>query len=492
MISPTGASWTRLRDIHRAIHNDDCLSHAELQDLATILSHLPPHWQRTLQDDPPQYPWHVYNIGATVLLEGPDLHSPSLTLYEPTQTGRLVRTTMTLPPIQGRPAYVYKMPKPSHSWDMEDRRHHTSDPTFCPSSFIFIGAWEDLEVDPSVWGLGTSSLLSLQVSTARRHLSLKYPHMPRPPPELLQHGALWPPAWSLTPQDGLLHTEARWADSINPAPQTQQTTPLWMQPSQPRISVYDRLQDRASSTPTTIPSTRTDYKLVWRRLLDPTLHRPHRITCWKLLHLSLGCNAFLSHVRRGGQATCSAPDCNAAGRLETLSHALLDCPEVLPVWDWACEVWRRLAGDDLAVPRTAAFILADDPAGWAGEHQLGIYKQWTRFRVAILGSIWQTRCSRGNSSWDQSFARRAAELATNTLRGAIRRDWQRTISDPREQDLGSHFCNDWWRGLDATLTTEAFAQQWTSPPVFCDLRGQLPHQSLDLKLDALTPIALPL
>jgi hypothetical protein len=155
-------------------------------------------------------------------------------------------------------------------------------------------------------------------------------------------------------------------------------------------------------------------------------------------------------------------------------------------------VWCRLAGDDLAVPRTAAFILADDPAGWVGEHQLGIYKQWTRFRVAILGSIWQTRCSRGNSSWDQSFARRAAELATNTLRGAIRRDWQRTISDPREQDLGAHFCNDWWRGLDATLTTEAFAQQWTSPPVFCDLRGQLPHQSLDLKLDALTPIALPL
>ena len=71
----------------------------------------------------------------------------------------------------------------------------------------------------------------------------------------------------------------------------------------------------------------------------------------------------------------------------------------------------------MAVPRTAAFILADDPVGWAGEHQLGIYKQWTRFRVAILGSIWQTRCSRGDSSWDQSFARRAAELATNTLRG---------------------------------------------------------------------------
>ena len=41
------------------------------------------------------------------------------------------------------------------------------------------------------------------------------------------------------------------------------------------------------------------FPFVWRKLNDPSLHRPHGVTCWRILHACLGCNAFLCYARGG-------------------------------------------------------------------------------------------------------------------------------------------------------------------------------------------------
>ena len=66
-------------------------------------------------------------------------------------------------------------------------------------------------------------------------------------------------------------------------------------------------------------------------------------------HQQLRCCHFLYYAR-GGRGTsstdpfCCALWCSGHGRLETLAHAFLDCPDVAPVARWLCDTWRELAG----------------------------------------------------------------------------------------------------------------------------------------------------
>ena len=177
--------------------------------------------------------------------------------------------------------------------------------------------------------------------------------------------------------------------------------------------------------------------------------------------------------------------------VETLTHAFLTCPAVVPVVDWLFDTWRSLTG--MALPRRAELLLADDPSfGWPPDAGAGALQMWTRLRVCTLGAVWQARCSRVSSP--QSLARRAVTQAVEHLLEAIRRDWQRTQEDVRLLDAGA-FCNDWWRGVDARLSVDAFVQQWTRPPVFCRVVGPRPapgaadtrRLELVLELDAPRP-----
>ena len=317
------------------------------------------------------------------------------------------------------------------------------------------------------------------------------------------------------PPGGLAHIESKWRQSaarpLDPPSQVDRLS-AWMSPSGPRVNVYDMVQARAGlppSEPQVGGPLRQGFGEVWRRLDDPTLHRPFRATCWRLLHASLGCNAFLYHVRRNksdGQsldppplqsAQCGAPSCARAGRLETLSHAFMDCPEVEPVISWLCDTWAALAGPQAAVPRTADFLLADDPAGWGGGLDANLYRMWTRLRVATLGAVWQTRCARLGLRPGESFARRAAKTAVSSLVYAIKRDWLRTTEDPRQLGADAAFCRDWWRGLDARLPRAKFDAQWLRPPVFCDLVGPPPPagqrdcRPLVFRLSESGPVPLP-
>lgn len=176
--------------------------------------------------------------------------------------------------------------------------------------------------------------------------------------------------------------------------------------------------------------------------------------------------------------------------METLTHAFLTCGEVAPVIDWLVSTWQALSGT--AVPRTPEVLLADDPRAWPGgpAEDSAAYRLWTRLRVATLGAIWQTRCTRG-SLGVRSFASVAAGLAMDTVVGALRRDWLRTQRDVREMDSGG-FCRDWWRGFDVRLTEEDFIDQWAAPPFLCRVQQQAGRRSqLVVLLSGGAPVALP-
>jgi hypothetical protein len=183
--------------------------------------------------------------------------------------------------------------------------------------------------------------------------------------------------------------------------------------------------------------------------------------------------------------------------LETLTHAFLECPEVQPAVEWALATWERLAGPEAAVPRTAAFLLADDPAGWAGAAVPGLYSMWTRLRVALLGAIWRVRCSRAGAVHAGSFAHRVAAEVCRTLAAAVQRDWLRTGAQVRSLD-GGLFCVDWWRGSEFALSRRRFVELWAKPAIFCKVVGRiartgppLPPPRLDLLVGMGLPLALP-
>jgi hypothetical protein len=227
-----------------------------------------------------------------------------------------------------------------------------------------------------------------------------------------------------------------------------------------------------------------------------------------MLHGCLGCNGFLHYVRRCSHrplsitspptqdtspSFCTAEACLLTGSIETLTHAFLECPEVQPVIDWMLETWSTLGGPP--VPRTAAFLLADDPTGWAGADDDDTYRMWTRLRVATLGSIWRVRCDRQQGS-DSSFSHRAGKLAVDSIVAAIGRDWKRTDHDLRNLDDG-FMCRDWWRGVDTRISKARFIKQWSTPGIFCTLSGAAPAAGerdtrlLRLRLRWDRPIPLP-
>lgn len=223
-----------------------------------------------------------------------------------------------------------------------------------------------------------------------------------------------------------------------------------------------------------VPPDRADCKDVWSRLLDPTIHRPHAITCWRILHGKLGVHAFMRHAHKHTPAAsglCRAPQCSQAGSLETLSHAFLDCPESAPAVDWLCRAWASLTGGP-PPPLSAAVLLGDDLRGWLEGNPSShpsLLALWTRLRVSLLGSLWKARCARDQGSLRfVSLAREAVTSAVETVADAIQRDWLRTTIDLRTLDNGS-FCTEWWRGLNPALSVVDFTARWTHGSFFCSV-----------------------
>jgi hypothetical protein len=157
------------------------------------------------------------------------------------------------------------------------------------------------------------------------------------------------------------------------------------------------------------------------------------------------------------------------------------------------ETWAALAGIDPGlVPSNAEVLLVDNLEGWE-EAPVGKPAQqlWTRLRVATLGAIWQARCERDAEGLQPgiTLARRAASLALASVEGAIRRDWARAV-EVAPSNLPP-FCAAWFRGIDLTISLEAFKERWAEPGYFCEVTEVGGHQpSLEIFLGG--PLCPPL
>ena len=322
------------------------------------------------------------------------------------------------------------------------------------------------------------SLLDMTVRAVRRLLAGRLA-LKRGIPGLAQAGATRPATWpaSGSPQDppttttattpdsllrslGLPGLEERWrrpltqASDLDHWPEADtDIVPPWLDLNRPSSSAAPSLRAARSAargsvlplvqsgqhmttdnapTATTDYTSKNDYVGVWRRLSDPTLHRPFRVTAWSILHGTIGCNAFMFHILRQGRSSnfqeemrlCRSPACTAAGRSEDITHAFLSCPDILPAIDWLLNAWAALAGLDRPPPKTAALLLADDINAWPEDIRPSgpAYRLWTRLRVNVLGAIWQVRCSRGEAAGgggrvQQGVGVAAAQLAASGVGG---------------------------------------------------------------------------
>ena len=150
-----------------------------------------------------------------------------------------------------------------------------------------------------------------------------------------------------------------------------------------------------------------------------------------------------------------------------------------PAIDWLCNVWHSLTGTS-PPPKSAALLLADDLAEWTTDSPVEdpcLLRLWTRLQIAVIGSIWHTRCARDQGTLRHlSPARFAITHAVNMLNAAIQRDWTRTMTDLRTLDNGC-FCTSWWRGLDPSLPMERFLATWTYKDILCSV--EFPEENGD-------------
>ena len=574
-------SWLRLSGVREAGLRSEQLSAEELADWERIVAALPARWRQEVQRVlAPEPEWALVSPateGRPAVFRGPDLSTAEVgekQLWELWPSGALLPLSFAVvpdPPALSPAALVAWRPKPQSSWSRAEYEALTAQAQLSPEERVgirqphLVGVWDSLGLDPRVWGVSACpgclpcSLLDMTAGRARRamaHLQISSA-APGSRDFILgykEEATLFPPAWGRAPADagsdlsalpldslplhGLRGQEEKWRRSAVALEQQwraedvalplNQPQPWVLNPGArppPRPSPEDRAAARAASqeeaaaaaAPGAQPQLPQGFKDAWRRLADPTLLRPHRVTAWRLMHCTLGCGAYLTHSRTRGArehgtrasalgvaeaaARCRAPCCApppgappSSAPLETLTHALLTCPAVAPAIEWMRETWAALAGIDVSlVPSSAEVLLADRLGTWEEAPEgRPAQRLWTRLRVATLGAIWQARCERDARSLSPgtSLARRAASLALAAVEGGIHRDWARV--DGAARAPLPPFCAPWFRGLDLSIPLKTFREQWAEPGFFCEVSEVEGHQpTLDVRLGGQLCPALP-
>jgi hypothetical protein len=528
------------------------LAAAELADLEAILAALPAEWRSEVHRAACPAPEWTCVLPAEgdrpAVFQGPDLGTADageVKLWELWPAGVLLPLSFPVAPAApsaAGAALVVWRPKPRVAWSRAEIVAEQQQGALPPHQRVgvrqpvLVGVWADLPLDPRVFGVPACpgrrpcSLLDLTAARVGKQLGhLQRSSAPRRSPHFIlgyaEEGAAFPGSWRQAPEaegadlsalplealerHGLEGQEEKWRRSAEqlrklhidealegyPLNRPEPWLDLQAGPrSRPSPSQRAAARQPAQAAEAEAAAAAAQGQLpggfaaAWKRLADPTIHRPFRAAVWRAMHARLGCGAFLLHARASkklqagrsasavgvspGLAWCEAPCCAGCSPrpLETISHALLLCPAVAPAIVWLREVWAALAQVPLdSVPCSAEVLLADRLDSWpdapAGK---GARQLWTRLRVATLGAIWQARCERAAGRLGgPSLARRAATLALRSVVGGIQRDWARA----RGVDLASvpAMCAAWFRGFDASIPLESFKQSWASPPFFCEV-----------------------
>jgi len=516
MRSDLARTWSRLRDVRSAWETRADLPVDAGRDLLSILDKLPPQWKEVVcLPHLPAAQWQMHSPVRPLgpgnlrwpLLQGPDPLSGETCLWELWPGGRLHPfhdQAFGALPAPHYPALVHLRPKPVEAWLRADYVAHAAQqhlPLDQRTGILepwLVGAWRDLQLDPRVWGIKVRdeehNLLDLQVRHAR--LTLHHLHLSTLAnadrirgyaEERAAYPRIWPTSDDVADSGhGLRVLEAKWAAALRPVNRPPDDSPdpadlpqhRWLDLQRllpPRPAPGERAPPHLDRAPAVL--LRHGFAKAWARLADMSLHRPFRVTCYQILHGTLGCGAFLRSIPLRGNLRddlppplCPLQECTAAGCLDSLSHGLLHCPASAPVIGWLLNTWERLAR--IRLPPSPALLLGDYLADWPPPSPgAPLLRLWTVLRVTTLGVIWKERVARAHGVHDDG--RHAIQLIQDMVRAAIRRDWLRTQVDLRTLDDGA-FCLDWWRGRDCSLSVEAFVALWATPPVLCHVLGERP------------------
>ena len=388
--SPAARSWLTLGQVREAHLQRADLTQQEAADLDAVMRRLPLPWEAAVRtQQAPGAEWQaVTAVGVEpAIFQGPDPQTGQIGHWECWQLSRMHKYSgahVPPPSAQPRPALVELRPKPKTAWlradydfDKEQALLPPGDRKVLMEPWL-VGTWDSLLLDPREWGLkhnggGFTDLLHMTVRVACtqfRHLNIQ--SRQDVPTGYAEERAAWPLLWNASSgaaaaraaphghvgdeqlrQLGIEGLEERWRRSVaaraapTDSPADIDRVPQWLdlaQPRPPRPSPVERQAVRGVVPAP--PLLRRGFSTVWKRLEDKTMHRPFRITCWRLLHGCLGCNAFLAHVRGerapDDAALCGVPACSAAGTMETLTHVFLECPEVRPAVAWLRGTWKAL------------------------------------------------------------------------------------------------------------------------------------------------------
>ena len=157
--------------------------------------------------------------------------------------------------------------------------------------------------------------------------------------------------------------------------------------------------------------------------------------------------------RRGREAD-AADGATDAWQLETLQHALLDCPAVRPALQWLAALWPRLGGS--APPLSPEVWLQDSPAAWRPQGGSHAEELWGVLRLAVLWAAWELRCRR-QALGQQFVAADVVDAAVDRVERLVRADWQRVGADLREVAGTSP---SWFPQRGAPPTEGEFEERW--------------------------------
>lgn len=216
------------------------------------------------------------------------------------------------------------------------------------------------------------------------------------------------------------------------------------------------------------------------------------------MHGGLPCGAArVSHWTTGAAGLAEAVCCSnaaccrpqAGGEsdprawcLETVRHALLDCPAVRPALQWLARLWGRIEGG-VEPPITSRVWLQGDLDAWRPQRErVGL---WRALRVAMLSAAWDRRMERVVRGTQFGPAEVAAGFVA-AVRRLVRADWQRAAADVTDL-AGTH--RSWFPNAEqraAQYGLLAFEVEWCAAGVLAHVvhgqRGQRPR--LDMRLVA--------
>lgn len=461
-----------------------------LPQLQALRAALPPAWlQHLLTPSISVTRWglhaatgYVWRLDVLAPLECYRVSSSGRLLLTPSDSGLLPSSPDTMLPclvLAWSPSWARRSSIPDESDSLGGD---------ALAGLYFVGTWDTVHVDPSVWGLGSRSLLCYQVHHAAeraRTLQLRALF-----PSYIAGDAIRPRSWESPPVEGpweplrpLSRLEAAWGAAVTQPSrshvrsrddfETGVTPAVWMRDPRPRLHWQERVlisQDASPSLAAPSPPTasaglfpglsdilqqpddhqRPPWQGVYSRLHDASLDRVHRAFAWSLLHAALLPRAGL--VAYGSlppsEGYCTHPACHQ--QPETLTHALLHCPLAAAVTAWLCDLWHCLTGE--RPPRTAAVFIADDWREWRPVNG----DLWTRLRLLTLHALWVAGRSRGAAG----IPTNAASVVAKVIFGARRlmqHDWSRV-----QQPATAHSTLPalWFRGHREGPTLQAFIERW--------------------------------